>query len=246
MLLTFFRLSTMTPSPAEMRGVQLIHWLPLSVGLAVCLSVTHKWVSFMAVWCISGIFHLRNILPAPRWWDVVLDGGSSSHSSWEPAPCRSGRTADGHPVSGKECNLFTLHQCLPAGNATDNVNVSAETYLISATSVWLLFLCHRHKNRLFYRTTKPKNFCQRPFCFLTVLRYGYSSCDHKDLLCQIHCSYLPALGHMQCVCVRAGAVLTVSVGGTGKPDTFLSHCQTKVILGILYVQVFFAGNCFSF
>ena len=40
-------------NPAETGGVQLTHSLPPSVGLAVCLSITHRWMSFMVAGCIS-------------------------------------------------------------------------------------------------------------------------------------------------------------------------------------------------
>lgn len=247
MLLTFLRLSTKTHSPAETRGVQLIHWLPLSVGLAVCLLVTHKWVSFVAAWCISDIFHPRNILPAPRWWDVVLDGGSSSHSSWESTPCRSGRIAD---VPHKECNLFTLHQCLLTRNTADNASVSAETYLISATSVGLLFLCHHHNNWLFYRTTKPQKFLSMALLFfdcpvIWVLKLWSqgSPLPHPWF-------FLPASSslHWAACCVHVwGQVqcpLPVLVAQENVTLPFLIARPKFIILVILYVHLFFQAILF--
>lgn len=171
----FYASSTMTSNPAEIRGV---HSLPPSFGLPVCLLVTHRQISFMAAQCISGIFHPRKVLPSPKWREVLLDGGSSSHSSWGPAPLRSSGPADGRSVPGKPpfqslCTDVRPPEMLLTIAKFQWKRISSQPHQFGFYSSVTSTLC---------RTAKPKNSRQMPFYFFTVPWYEYSSCNHKDLL----------------------------------------------------------------
>jgi len=161
-----------------------------------------------------------------------------------------------HHTGGVELLMVTL--CL-AHNAISSLCTSPppEMPLPMATFLWKHISSQPHQfgffssitsTLLFGRTTKPKNSYHRPFCFLTVSCYEYSSCNHKYLLTRSvvlsSCYQLPALSStlQKHRCMRGP---TACVGGTGKLPALLSYYQTKVITDILYV-CFSPDNCFAF
>lgn len=159
----FYASSTISPNPAEMRRVQLGRSLPPSVGLAVCLLVTHRCISFMVAWCLSGIFHPRNVLPIPKWREVVLDG-EALHTVLGSL----------HHVGVVELLMITL--CL-ANKAISSLCTNAcppEKPLTMAMFQWKHILTQPHQfgfysfitNTLWFcRQPKPKILVKGPFVF---------------------------------------------------------------------------------
>lgn len=101
------------------------------------------------------------------------------------------------------------------------------------------------------RTTKPKNFHWRPYCFLIGMStdfdwYEYRFCNLKYLL--IHGSFLPLLA--SCteqhaaktqICMRAGAVPTIPVAQESLPLSFSDQSYHRYLVSteVFSIQLFF-------